>query len=852
MPQLLDTSLFSVIDTNSSIGVGWKLNFYTTGTSTRKNTYPTEADALSLTNAHANPIVLPADGRLPSVWLTAGQYKCVLTDAADVVKETVDPINETATDDEDSFVTPEQFGAVGDNAANDLPAWRAMVAYAKLNGIKSCRCAPNATYAWWAPTLTGNPTYDAFDVAGPLNFLTISHNFGIDWNFATVNLKAYTGGSIQTVTQNATWDNGSGLGVHAWRGSAISVIGGTSGDPNSFNLAGFWMKNGTIDCGCDRVTGASAAAEFAYSDLSHKGFRIQDTWIGKLQFENMTIKRARGEIWYLASSAVDGHADITLDNCRGYASNQSALNPSSGKLTVIGGEYGDAPIAVEALGGPGHTYIGTRFYNAWQMGFYGAAGYNGFGATSFTQPTNLGSEAVLPWITFDNVVLDNCVLFDSANYMRGTIRAIDTNFNFSSSIAGQNHDIQLEIDHTTHKLGGATVTVKGPATTTTAYGAGFELLPRNIAIRVRNSRSKYAIDNTVAASALFAADRLVDQESIVFECVTSRATKIHSTGTPQTFPRIILGQPIGRADGSGVPLGATQVTTAAGGSGYTVTVTNPHMSLINSGAAGIVTISMATTYTAPGAYVFGQRVRISMAGGGTGGTTMYFPKAGTGLALNADRRLTAREEWLELEFNSVTGKWREVAFCALNDLGSTTEVLTGTDAEKPVTSDALAALWEKGADITSAATISVGEGGYFHVAGNTGPITDIDPATDKAGRAFWLVFDSTPTLTHNATTLILPTGANIVAAAGDMALFVSEGSDAVRCVDYVYYAKAANTGWTTGSGTPNKGAYAAYAGQNVSAAYVEAEAQATDDAAKLACQRVLALEDALRAQGIVN
>lgn len=117
-------------------------------------------------------------------------------------------------------------------------------------------------------------------------------------------------------------------------------------------------------------------------------------------------------------------------------------------------------------------------------------------------------------------------------------------------------------------------------------------------------------------------------------------------------------------------------------------------------------------------------------------------------------------------------------------LASTTEVLTGTNSAKAVTPDALAALWEKGSDIASAATITVGEGGFFHITGTTGPITDIDPGTDKAGRMFWLVFDSTPTLTHHATTLILPTAGNITAVAGDAALFISEGSDAVRCLYY--------------------------------------------------------------------
>ena len=115
---------------------------------------------------------------------------------------------------------------------------------------------------------------------------------------------------------------------------------------------------------------------------------------------------------------------------------------------------------------------------------------------------------------------------------------------------------------------------------------------------------------------------------------------------------------------------------------------------------------------------------------------------------------------------------------------STTEVLTGTNTTKGATPDAIAALWEKGSDVASAATISLGEGGFFHITGTT-TITDIDFATDKSGRHAILVFDGALTLTHNATTLILPGGANITTAAGDACLVVSEdGSDNVRVVWY--------------------------------------------------------------------
>ena len=77
-----------VNDDASGIGSGWKLNFYTTGTSTRKDTFSDNA----LSVANANPVVADSSGRFGDVFLESGAYKVVLTDGDDVVKWTADPV----------------------------------------------------------------------------------------------------------------------------------------------------------------------------------------------------------------------------------------------------------------------------------------------------------------------------------------------------------------------------------------------------------------------------------------------------------------------------------------------------------------------------------------------------------------------------------------------------------------------------------------------------------------------------------------------------------------------------------------------------------------------------------------
>lgn len=167
------------------------------------------------------------------------------------------------------------------------------------------------------------------------------------------------------------------------------------------------------------------------------------------------------------------------------------------------------------------------------------------------------------------------------------------------------------------------------------------------------------------------------------------------------------------------------------------------------------------------------------------GTTTQFPLIAT-RATNYEVKIVTIDENKKTGgydlLNAETAAITVPATGASSSLATTTELLTGTEAVKVVTPDVMAALWEKGTDIASASTISVGEGGYFNVTGTT-TITDIDFATDKSGRRIWVKFDGSLTLTHSAT-LILPTGANITTAASDTAEFVSEGSDIVRCVSY--------------------------------------------------------------------
>lgn len=90
---------------------------------------------------------------------------------------------------------------------------------------------------------------------------------------------------------------------------------------------------------------------------------------------------------------------------------------------------------------------------------------------------------------------------------------------------------------------------------------------------------------------------------------------------------------------------------------------------------------------------------------------------------------------------------------------------------------------DKGSNTASAGTLVLGDGSYFHITG-TSTITDIDFTTPWDGRTALLVFDSSLILTHNATTLILPGGANIKTGPGDTCTIVVDSGDNVKVTEF--------------------------------------------------------------------
>lgn len=122
-------------DTNSNRISGAKLNFYTAGTDTRKDTYSDSA----LTTANSNPVVADSTGLFGAIYMESGAYKVVLTDSSDVTLWTQDNVSagvdgltynlgsssaadRTAEERLKDRKSVKDVGAVGDGSTDDSTA----------------------------------------------------------------------------------------------------------------------------------------------------------------------------------------------------------------------------------------------------------------------------------------------------------------------------------------------------------------------------------------------------------------------------------------------------------------------------------------------------------------------------------------------------------------------------------------------------------------------------------------------------------------------------------------------------------------------------------------------------------
>jgi hypothetical protein len=218
-----------VNDDASGVASGWKVSFYASGTTTRKDTF---SDA-SLSTANTNPVVANSAGRFGDIFYESGTYKVVLTDENDVEKWTADPVE----------------GAIGASGAVD----EITSAYTVTIDDATKILAVNATSAAVTITLLSAVTAgDGFEVTvkktdSSVNAVTIDGNGAETIDGDTTFLLTAKDQTVTTRSDGANWQVTSSYAVAAgivkWaKGADIaSPAGGalTLGtDGNYFDITG--------------------------------------------------------------------------------------------------------------------------------------------------------------------------------------------------------------------------------------------------------------------------------------------------------------------------------------------------------------------------------------------------------------------------------------------------------------------------------------------------------------------------------------------------------------------------------------------------------------------------------------
>ncbi len=551
----------------------------------------------------------------------------------------------------DRAVAVSQGGALG-GANNDQPAVQAAIDYAAAIGARTLLFDFD-TVSLWCPVRT-SATSNAFSLDGesirvsaPIKFLGLGSGTHIQ-------MSSTTGTSLETGWQN--------IGGNVWRGSGIKLMGGPSAtSPGTYGLTCFAMENIWLDGGCT-YTGVRTAVTPASPDgpdLTNKGIRLQNTQCDKIVLINCIISGFKGEACYLAGAT---QTLQILKNTQIFGSNQSAFNPSTGVVQADNCDFGGSFISVECLGGIGGRFTNCRFHDSVQTGVTGGPA-NGL-LSNYAFPTRLVTQAP-PWIDMVSCDFHNAGQLIVGNYLRiMRSRATDCTLALNTaltngSLTSTYIDLEYTIDQSTQS---PICALAGPVTLTTAIpgapNSSYIPPPSDVHIRLSVHRTANAIANGRYAVA-YSVSGYVDQNSCSLHVgegdgVAYMLAPVSNLALPLVT---MAGPTSSHLIGSGRPLGMFPAAISAGP--YALAVSNPRMSLLYTGTAAAIAITMAAPFAAPYGYAFGQKVRIYWDTASTAGTTYTLAHNGAGLRLNADCTLALFGDWIEVEFNAATGLWHE-------------------------------------------------------------------------------------------------------------------------------------------------------------------------------------------------
>ena len=526
----------------------------------------------------------------------------------------------------------EEMGATGQG--NDQPAVQRAVRTAILHGIPKVTASLPRIELWCPPRVNG---YSASPDGIPL---VVDAPLHLDFGGAEIVLKGVTGGNRMAGQPIGGYNDGADK---PWLGGWLYVVG----NPQFSRVV---VENATVEGGYTGPVHSNAP-----SNVTDKGFRIQDAFVGEVVLRNLELRNFAGEICYLG---LTGDTRTLVENCHFHGSPQSAWNPTgTGRVTAINLQAGRAYAPAEIVGGRGHTYIGGRFYDGHNVAVFGGPDP----AFDPTKPYNYAirrEDASPPFVDFLGTRFESIASGVAlSSFIRGSLVTVDCGVLLSHIGVGHLRDIDLDIEAWADRLGGfAAVALSGPASLSEQVGGAapgtFYRKSSDIDVRVRCRRTALAraSGNQVVTGVRFY-EGLFDRQSVRFSVSGEPARAWAINGPPPSgfeIPRIDAD--VAYASG---PNGGS-IETFTGDTAYRVAGSS---AVVFHGGTGTIDVTMDNAWD----YAHGQRFTFHYAGSDPT-KVLAFARNGAGMRLSADRTLRRPGEYLTLGYNRDLELWCEVGY----------------------------------------------------------------------------------------------------------------------------------------------------------------------------------------------
>jgi hypothetical protein len=207
-----------------------------------------------------------------------------------------------------------------------------------------------------------------------------------------------------------------------------------------------------------------------------------------------------------------------------------------------------------------------------------------------------------------------------------------------------------------------------------------------------------------------------------------------------------------------------------------------NLAVVTAGTSTAYTITPSTVITA---YTVGQTYFINF--NSTSGTSPTLSISGVTTPPNLVKQLSDGTYTNIAAGDIPSGHWSKVTLISTTQaLVERLPVTSGGGGGGSFTGGTLTSALNEAPQVTiaSSSTVSIGAAAANSIV-LTGTTTVTAFDTIAAGPRRSVLFSGILTLTYNATSLILPTAANIITQAGDVAQFLSLGGGNWRCVSYL-------------------------------------------------------------------